>query len=461
MRVTGAQGEDHHVFTDHHVVTGRAVCRAAARPGAARRGLNYRTAAEVALEPDPPAAHRVGWGFISLYALAYMSTSLLFIAPLLVTLALKVDSLVGIERAPSSLALVAGVGALLAMVGNPFFGKMSDRTASRLGMRRPWMVIGLVGGSLGILVVARAPNIPVVLAGWCIAQLFFNALLAAMVAVLPDQVPAVQRGLVSGVLGVCLPVAAVCGTFLVKLFTGNQLAMFLAPCAIGGAFILLFAVTLKDRRLAKAERPAWSLREFASTFYVNPRQSPDFAWAFASRFMFVLAYAFLATYQAYYLLDKIGTAKADVPQQIFLGTLAQSAVIVAASLIGGKASDRTGRRKIFVLTASIVYGLALFVIAIASNFSGFLVGMAISGLGFGVYVAVDLALVVDVLPGNRSAAKDLGVFNIAGALPFSIAPAIAPAILAIGGGSYGVLYMVAGLCAIVGAVAILPVKRVR
>ncbi len=98
-----------------------------------------------------------------------------------------------------------------------------------------------------------------------------------------------------------------------------------------------------------------------------------------------------------------------------------------------------------------MYGLALFVIAIASNFNGFLVGMAISGLGFGVYVAVDLALVVDVLPGNLSAAKDLGVFNIAGALPFSIAPAIAPAILAIGSGSYGVLYMVAGLCAIIGA----------
>ncbi len=150
-----------------------------------------------------------------------------------------------------------------------------------------------------------------------------------------------------------------------------------------------------------------------------------------------------------------------MPQQIFLGTLAQSAVIVAASLIGGRASDRTGRRKIFVLTASIVYGLAFFVVAIASSFNGFLVGMAISGLGFGVYVAVDLALVVDVLPGRRSAAKDLGVFNIAGALPFSIAPAIAPAILAIGGDSYGVLYTVAGLCAIIGAVAIPPVKRVR
>jgi MFS family permease len=413
------------------------------------------------LEPGPPAARGVGWGFISLYALAYMSTSLLFIAPLLVTLALKVNSLVGIEQAPNSLALVTGVGALVAMVGNPVFGKLSDRTAARAGMRRPWMVIGLVGGSAGILIVALAPSIPVVLAGWCIAQLLFNALLAAMVAVLPDQVPSVQRGVVSGVLGVCLPIAAVCGTFLVKLFTGNLVAMFLGPCAIGGFFILLFAVTLKDRRLGLEKKPAWSLREAVRTFYVNPRQRPDFAWAFASRFMFVMAYAFLVTYQAYYLLDKIGSAAADVPQQIFLGTLTQSVFVVAASLIGGKVSDRTGRRKIFVLTASAVYGLALFSIAVASSFNGFLVGMAIGGLGFGVYVAVDLALVVDVLHDKRSAAKDLGVFNIAAALPFSLAPAIAPAVLAIGNGSYTVLYAVAGLCALVGAAAILPVRRVR
>ncbi len=430
-------------------------------PAAGLTGLKYRTAPEVALEPEPPAAQRVGWGFISLYTLAFMSTSLLFLAPLLVTLALKVNSLVGIKQAPNSLALVAGIGGLLSIFANPFFGKLSDRTSSQLGMRRPWMVIGLVVGSLGILMVALAPNIPVVLLGWCIAQLSFNALLAAMVAVLPDQVPAAQRGLVAGVLGVCVPIASVSGTFVVKIFTGNQLAMFLAPCAIGGFFILLFAATLKDRRLASADKPIWSMREFASTFYVNPRKSPDFAWAFVSRFMFVLAYAFLVTYQAYYLLDKIGSAEADVPQQIFLGTLAQSVVLVAASLVGGRLSDRSGRRKIFVLTASIVYGLALFVIAIVSNFNGFLVGMAISGLGFGMYVAVDLALVVDVLPDRDNAAKDLGVFNIAGALPFSIAPAIAPAILAISSGSYGVLYAVAGVCAIIGAFAILPVKGVR
>ncbi len=423
--------------------------------------LKYETAAEAVLAPESPVAHRVGWGFMSLYTLAFMSTNLVFLAPILVTLPLRVNSLVGIEQAPRSLALVAGIGALVAMFGNPFFGRMSDRTSSRLGMRRPWMVIGLVGGTVGILIVALAPNIAVVLVGWCIAQLFFNAMLAALIAVLPDQVPRAQRGLVSGVLGVCLPIASVSGTFLVKLFTGNPIATFLVPCATGGFFILLFAVALKDRRLAKADRPTWSLREFASTFYVKPRTSPDFAWAFASRFMFVLAYALLTTYEAYFLLGKIGTAVADVPQQIFLGTLAQSVVIVAASLIAGRLSDRTGRRKIFVFTASIVYGLAMFAVAVASNFNGFLVGLAISGLGFGIYAAVDLALVADVLPNKDNVAKDLGVFNIAGALPFSLAPAGAPAILAIGSGNYGVLYAAAGIFAIIGAVAILPVRGVR
>ena len=411
--------------------------------------------------PHRSAIRAVGWRFVALYALAYMSTCLLFLAPLLVSLALKVNSLVGLEQAPNSLALVAGVGAAVAMFTNPFCGKLSDRTSSPLGMRRPWIVGGLVGGTLGVLVVAVAPTIPVVLLGWCVAQVGFNALLAAMVAVLPDQVPVEQRGMVAGVLGVCLPVASVVGTFLVKLFTGNTVAMFLVPCAVAAAFILLFAVTLPDRRLDRGDRPAWSVRELASTFWVSPRRNPDFAWAFTSRFLFVLAYAFLVTYQAYYLLDHLGSTEADVPQQVFLGTLVQSVVLVAASLLGGRLSDRTGRRKVFVVTASVIYGVALFVIAAAVSVNGFLVGMALGGLGFGLYMAVDLALVVDVLPDPDTAAKDLGVLNIAGALPSAIAPAIAPVILAVGGGSYGVLYAVAGVCALAAAAAIIPVTRVR
>jgi hypothetical protein len=69
----------------------------------------------------------------------------------------------------------------------------------------------------------------------------------------------------------------VTGTFVVQLFTGNDLAMFLAPCAIGGLLVMLFVVTLKDRRLLPADKPAWSVGQLAGTFYVNPVLHRDFA----------------------------------------------------------------------------------------------------------------------------------------------------------------------------------------
>jgi MFS family permease len=397
---------------------------------------------------------------VGLYLLAYIGTSLLFLAPLLVSLALKVKDLVGIDAAPSRLALVTSVGALLSMVANPFFGRLSDRTSSRWGMRKPWMVVGLTAGSLGILIVALAPDITVVLVGWCTAQVFFNALLAALAAVLPDQVSTAQRGAVSGILAVALPVASVLGTFLVQRFDQDVLTMLLVPCAVGALFVLLFVGRLHDRRLEPGRLPRWSIREFLGTFYVNPRRSPDFAWAFASRLLLFTAYAFLVTYQVYYLIEEVGSRESDVPHQIYLGTLAQSAALVAAALITGKLSDLTGRRKIFVVAAALTYGVALFVIAGAADVNGYLAGMALGGLGFGMYTAVDLALVVDVLPDADQTAKDLGVLNIAGALPFSLAPAIAPAILDLGG-SYGVLFTVAGGCAIAGAASILPIRGVR
>ena len=404
---------------------------------------------------------RVGWGFVTLYAVSYTGGALLFLAPLLVSLALKVRELVGTDAAPNSLALVAGTGSLLAIVANPLFGRFSDRTTSRWGMRRPWMVTGVAMGAVGTMLVATAPNISTVLVGWCLCQVFFNATLAAQAAVLADQVPTAQRGVVSGVLGLAVPVASVTGTYLVQLFDESMVLMFAVPCAVGGCAVLLFAWRLRDRRLPAGDKPPWSLRELASTFYVSPRDNPDFAWAFVSRFLLVTAYALLVTFQAFFLLTQIGSTEEAVPRQVYLGTVAQSVTLVAVAPLAGRVSDRLGRRKVFVMAAAVIYAGALFIIASASTVGEYLVGMGIGGVGFGIYMAIDLALVVDVLTDPATAAKDLGVLNIAGALPFAVAPAIAPGILALGSGSYTVLYVVAGVCALGGAVAVTPIRTVR
>jgi MFS family permease len=412
--------------------------------------------------PAPADTKRVSAGFITLYALAYMGLWLALLAPILVTLPLKITGLVGVEAGPGALSLVTGIGALLAMFGNPFFGKLSDRTTSRMGMRRPWMIAGIAGGAVGILIVALATSVPVVVVGWAVTQLSFNAFLAAIVAVIADQIPEEQRGTVSGILGVCAPAALILGAYVVQLVAPlGQVAMFLFPVALAAVLVAGFIAALKDKRLAPEDKPAWSFREFASTFYISPRKAPDFTWAWISRFLFVLGQAFLLTYQAFYMLNKLGVTENELPHEIFIATVISSLFWIIFSVIGGRLSDASGRRKIFALVSAAVYGIGLITVALSSEMTVFLIAMAITGIGIGIYFAVDLALVADVLPDPKTAAKDLGVFNIASALPQSIAPTVAPFILALGGGNYSVLFMVAGACTLLGAAAILRVKKVR
>ena len=144
-------------------------------------------------EEAPALVKRVGLGFIIAYAAAYFGSWIAILTPVVVTLALRVQQINPAGKA-ASLSLVLGVGAIFALLANPFFGKLSDRTRSRFGMRRPWLIAGVISGTIGLLVIALAPNIPLVLVGWCLAQTGFNALLAVVVAILPDQVPEEQRG---------------------------------------------------------------------------------------------------------------------------------------------------------------------------------------------------------------------------------------------------------------------------
>jgi MFS family permease len=91
-----------------------------------------------------------------------------------------------------------------------------------------------------------------------------------------------------------------------------------------------------------------------------------------------------------------------------------------------------------------------------------LFGVALVGMGHGVYEGVDLALVTDVLPDRaRHAAKDLGLLNIANTLPQVIAPLAAPAILQVSRGDYTLLFAIAGGVAILGSLFLLPLRNVR
>src|SRR5262249_47332750 len=161
------------------------------------------------------------------------------------------------------------------------------------------------------------------------------------------------------------------------------------------------------------------------------------------------------------LRTRLAVAAADVPDTVFHSTLVQAIGVVLAGLIAGRFSDLTRRRKPFVIGAAVACALGSWLIARAASYEEFLVGVALFGIGLGGYLSVDFALITDVLPNREGdAAKDLGLFNVASALPQSIAPAIASAIL-LSTGSYSAVFIVSGIAGLLAGLTIVPVRQAR
>jgi MFS family permease len=406
-----------------------------------------------------PAERQASSGFIAIYALAYASLWLALLTPAMISLALRVRQLSpGNAAQPISWVLFAG--AVVALISNPVFGALSDRTRSRFGRRRPYLVGGALCGLAALALIGVAPSVGVVLLGWCIAQLSYNAVLAAMVAIVADQIPASQRGTVVGVLGICMPIGQIAGTFLVQQLAGSMALALVVPGVIGLAGVLGLAIALPGER--ELAIPAPESVSAGSAWRFDLLSHRDFSWAWGSRVLFVVGSVFLQAYQPFLLLDELKFEPSEVPRLIFRSTLVQAAMGVIWSLIAGRLSDRTGRRKPIVMSGSAVQGMGLWLIAVAHSYTTFLWGVALAGIGHGIYEGVDLALVTDVLPDrDRNAAKDLGLLNIANTLPQVIAPLAAPAILELSRGDYTLLFLVAGTVPMLGSALLLPLKKVR
>jgi MFS family permease len=403
---------------------------------------------------------RVSWTFIGIFALAYTGIWLALLTPVIVTIALRVRQLTP-EHAAQNLALILSVGAACAMFAGPLFGHLSDRTSSRFGMRRPWMIGGMLGGCIALAFVATSDSILGIVLGWCAAQIAFNAALATTVALLADQIPAAQRGTVAGILGVCMPIGQLIGTFIVQLLASSILLSFMVPAAVGAAAVLLLASVLPDRRLRHVISRT-PLRDALNAFRIERHRYRDFWCAWLSRFLLGVGSAFLTTYQPLYLVENLSRDPGEVPLLVFRSMLLQSILIVIVSLVSGRLSDRWRRRRIFVMVGALIYALGLWLIAGAPSYGVFLIGLAVAAIAHGMYFAVDLALVTEVLPDSeRDAAKDLGILNIANALPQVIAPLTGAAILMLADHDYTTMYSIAGAIAVGSALAILPMRFAR
>ncbi|HVW41613.1 MAG TPA: MFS transporter [Amycolatopsis sp.] len=404
---------------------------------------------------EPTARVRRGW--TSLLVVANVGLWLGIYAPIQVLLPEQAELL---DAANKELVfgVVTGVGALVSVFANPLVGLASDRTRSRLGRRHPWTMLGAVVGALGLVVLALAGNVVVMTVGWCLVQAGLNGMLATLTSAIPDRVPVEQRATIGGLVGISQMLGTVLGAVLVTVLITSLPGGYVACAVVVVLGAAVFVLRTPDLALPKAWRPSNRWRDMLAELWVSPREHPDFLWAWGCHFLINLGNALGTFFLLFFLSDAVHYPDPDTGLLIMMGLYGVALVIGGVTV--GALSDRSGRRKPYVVLAVVVMGAAAFTLTAWQTWPAALVASPLLGVGYGAYWAVALAILTQVLPGAKDRAKDLGVVNLAVMLPQVIAPLAATCILA-GLGGYRGLFAAAGIATLAAGVLMARVRTVR
>src|ERR1700683_3202383 len=325
-----------------------------------------------------------------------------------------------------ALAVVSGFGAIASGIATPIAGALSDNTTSRFalgrmaGRRHRWTLGMAVLAAVCLVALSQMRTVLGVTLLWVLFSAFQNGEFASLSAAIPDHVPVRQRATVAGWVGMPQALGLVVGTILVvAVFTGLTSGYVVLAVAMA-VLVLPFVLLTPDYPLAAAHSRPFSWRQLGRSYWISPREYPDFAWAWFTRFLMSLAIAMGTLYLLYFLRDKIHYAKLfpgqDAADGLLILIVIYTAGVVVTAIVGGP-----GPRKAMVLISGIVIAAAALLLTFVETWTSSIGAAVLFGIGFGCYLAVDHALITQVLPAASERAKDLGIINIALVCPSAIA----------------------------------------
>jgi MFS family permease len=423
------------------------------------------------LEPAPPApepvaalgepVRRVSGGWIAAFATIWFAIWMAQLAPIQLLLPAQIDAELHPDDWVDSVVAfgtISGIAAVATVIAYPITGALSDRTTSRYGRRRPWILIGALVFATALVVLGLQTQIWAIGAAWVAASVGFCIMTAALTATISDQVPVGQRGFVSGWMSAPQSLGIIVGLVLVTELVTD---MSLGYALLAGILVVLAVpfLTRHDEPLAAAERARVSARGMLASLWISPREHPDFGWTLLSRVLISIGNALGTGLLLYFLMFGLGDENAEA--DLIVLTLIYMVFVIVASLGLGRLSDRLGRRKAFVFVAAGLQGSAALLLAVLPDLTVAMVAAGLLGLGYGCFLSVDQALATQVLPDAATRGKDLGIMNIATAVPQALGPLIGAGAVVVAGGSFALVFVLSAVCAFAGALAVTRVRSVR
>ena len=405
-----------------------------------------------AARPATQGAPRLSRPFIITLMLANFGTNVALIAPIQNILPRMVETAVGPADKALGLGLVTGLGAFAALVFNPLAGHYSDRWVSA-DNRAALMLIGLVAGGITHAVLGLQHSLVGIAVWWTLCQATINIAYAPMSAVVVDHVDKRSWGLVWGLISVAQAVGLIAGLAAIVLVFPS-VAGGMTAISVGYVVCLapLIVVLYRLPRVSydSPDPPAAAGRRGGRPdLRVLLAAGRGFGLVFFGKFLIMLAETVALLYLYYYLQDVVHYRDPGDGQLILI-LIATGAAVIATVTVG-RFADLSGGYRRFAVLSSLLMAATGFLLAGFAAWALVLVCAFTLGAAYGAFQSVSQALSLVVLPSPANAGRDLGIINIASAIPQVIGAPIAGLVVAAGGGYRG-LFVFAGLLA-VGAAA--------
>jgi len=370
--------------------------------------------------------------------------------------------IVGQEHATAAFATATGISGIAVVIFGLFSGVIADKTRLKMGRRRFWMIAGSIGGALSMLALTYASSIPVFIIAICLVNFFYGMVSLSCYAIVPEQVEPEKFGRVSGLIGAAAPAFVMTGQMVMGAFAKSTLEekmiTIIIVQLIGG---IVAALLIKDNYfagVAKGEKKSIGIRGFYPSF----KKHPSYTWALLTKLFINFSNAGMGMLTLFYIA-RFHLSETKIFQLMAL-TAPAIMLMVVAGILGGFLSDKVKKQKPFVMGAALVTGICLIAFAFSSNITWVIVGNFIFNFGFGMYGAVDNALVNRILPSKENAAKDISIMNTTTSLSSTLVNFAAPALIALGtslfgGDGYTLFFLVLAVFSILSAVVVLPIPE--
>ena len=336
-----------------------------------------------------------------------------------IILPLRIADFVPAGRQATYLGLLTVTGLLLAIATQPLAGAMSDRSGSRWGRRRPYILIGAILTLSFLPGISLAGSLAILFAIYYFLQISANTALGPYLAFIPDLVPEEKRGLASGIKGLLEIAGAGIAIWLIGQLMGNY------STAEGGRWLWLslgilaavFLVTMLATIFTVKEPPGTGgpklplLSVLRRTFKIDAKANPGFIRFLLCRLFFIIPLTAFQAFGLYFFRDYLGVANPAAVMGNF--TLVSSLCMISMVYPAGFLSDRFGRRPI-ALTSGLIGAFGIGLLFFFRSYDFILTSAILMGIGFGGLMSSNWALAVDVVPKDE-AGKYIGLTNLASA----------------------------------------------